>query len=588
MNFAAHYFCFLSLSMSVGFLGADIRYDAFSMRDEAASFQSLQRPHFDISSGGNGDEGSFDFFASSYTKSFEHDSATGLLTNNGINNGYKRLLKALESRKQEDFNAIELAFPDSRKLTNPQAALMESMQGCSAQLFSGYKPPKITSAQAAADLIEVYLLAVCRHVHFDDYGTGLASDNDGNGDSLTLRSIRILNDLGVAFTGPRDPETGIITPRVLFRGASYGNLFGYYISQFLLHDVPVLYSKNSTPNNTKMPIMIQKASMHEFGVKWEDFISLQNGLIPSNYSSADFGSMEHVVAGRSLATIVHNDGPIELFYNAAQILFGYGFPLSKDLPYQDGSITNEAAFVSMGVVEVFSALGAIGGEALKAAWAQKWLAHRSFRPEAFGGLVHLLKTSGGDNQFNLHYSLFSDNFLNFIKEHNRKQSGNDVAPGDRLTQSQASTYLLSQMYPETSPTHPAFPAGHAVIAGACTTILKAYFEGTTPIRSKIPLVKPNPNNPQELIEFASADADKMTVNSELDKLASNVAIGRNFAGIHFRPDGDLGALLGEFVAICWLQDQARIHNENTFKGFTLTKRDGTKIRITKDAIIPFA
>ena len=36
--------------------------------------------------------------------------------------------------------------------------------------------------------------------------------------------------------------------------------------------------------------------------------------------------------------------------------------------------------------------------------------------------------------------------------------------------------LLSQCYPEGSPRHPSYPAGHAVNAGACATILKALFD----------------------------------------------------------------------------------------------------------------
>src|SRR4051812_7614099 len=37
------------------------------------------------------------------------------------------------------------------------------------------------------------------------------------------------------------------------------------------------------------------------------------------------------------------------------------------------------------------------------------------------------------------------------------------------------TYLLPQAYPEGCPLHPSYPAGHATIAGACVTILKAFF-----------------------------------------------------------------------------------------------------------------
>ena len=77
----------------------------------------------------------------------------------------------------------------------------------------------------------------------------------------------------------------------------------------------------------------------------------------------------------------------------------------------------------------------------------------------------------------------------------------------------------------------------------------------------------------------------MTVGSELDKLASNIALGRDFAGVHCCADGDEGILLGEEVAIRLLQDRARIYNEQGFNGFELTKRNGQRIRITANEVI---
>ena len=43
----------------------------------------------------------------------------------------------------------------------------------------------------------------------------------------------------------------------------------------------------------------------------------------------------------------------------------------------------------------------------------------------------------------------------------------------------AGNALLPMAFPEGSPTHPAYGAGHATVAGACVTILKAWFKETT-------------------------------------------------------------------------------------------------------------
>ncbi len=43
----------------------------------------------------------------------------------------------------------------------------------------------------------------------------------------------------------------------------------------------------------------------------------------------------------------------------------------------------------------------------------------------------------------------------------------------------AGNALLPMAFPEGSPTHPAYGAGHATVAGACVTILKAWFDEST-------------------------------------------------------------------------------------------------------------
>ena len=70
--------------------------------------------------------------------------------------------------------------------------------------------------------------------------------------------------------------------------------------------------------------------------------------------------------------------------------------------------------------------------------------------------------------------------------------------------------------------------------------------------------------------------DDLTVGGELNKLASNVALGRDHAGVHYRSDGWQGMLLGEKVAIDILNNQGFLINEN-FGGFSLTTFEGNKI-----------
>jgi len=64
----------------------------------------------------------------------------------------------------------------------------------------------------------------------------------------------------------------------------------------------------------------------------------------------------------------------------------------------------------------------------------------------------------------------------------------------------------------------------------------------------------------------------------VNKLAFNAAMGRDFAGIHYRSDAEAGMVLGENVAIALLQDMANTYAEN-FTGFQFTRLDGAPVMI---------
>ena len=64
----------------------------------------------------------------------------------------------------------------------------------------------------------------------------------------------------------------------------------------------------------------------------------------------------------------------------------------------------------------------------------------------------------------------------------------------------------------------------------------------------------------------------------MNKLANNVALGRDMAAVHWRSDAQQALLLGEAVAISILRDQRATYNE-PFTGFTFTKFDGSSITV---------
>jgi len=131
------------------------------------------------------------------------------------------------------------------------------------------------------------------------------------------------------------------------------------------------------------------------------------------------------------------------------------------------------------------------------------------------------------------------------------------------------SFLHPAAFPEGSPTHPSYSAGHATVAGACVTVLKALFDET--------FVIPNPVVPSAdgLSLEPYRGSATLTVGGELHKLAHNISFGHGtHAGIHWRSDSDYSIILGEAVALDFLQDQAYTYKENF--AVTLTKLDGSK------------
>ena len=138
------------------------------------------------------------------------------------------------------------------------------------------------------------------------------------------------------------------------------------------------------------------------------------------------------------------------------------------------------------------------------------------------------------------------------------------------------TRLLPVAFPEGCPTHPSYPAANATNAGACATILKAFFNEDFPIPKP---VQATPDGSGR----ESWDGDTLTLGGEIAKLASNIALGRDAAGVHFRSDSIEGLFVGEEQAIGVLCDYSRTYNER-FAGFVLARFDGRKIEIANGAV----
>jgi hypothetical protein len=137
--------------------------------------------------------------------------------------------------------------------------------------------------------------------------------------------------------------------------------------------------------------------------------------------------------------------------------------------------------------------------------------------------------------------------------------------------------------------HPAYGTGHGTVAGACVTILQAWFNGDQRLADlkradgspALPIKVPAADG-QSLVDYTGADARDLTVDGELNKLAANISIGRNGAGVHWRSDYTQSIRLGEKVAIGILQEQSILYKEDNH--FSLTTFDGRRLRIKNGKI----
>jgi hypothetical protein len=260
--------------------------------------------------------------------------------------------------------------------------------------------------------------------------------------------------------------------------------------------------------------------------------------------------------GRDIAAYTHVDVLFQAYFTAFLVLSGISpLPLNPGNPYTGSR--SENGFGTFGPPDFAATIAAVATKALNAVWYQKWFVHLRPRPEAIGGLVHLIKTGQSANT-----DVKLSNVI--LNSQGLQQSFNKYG-----------TWLLSQAFPEGSPAHPAYPTGHGTVAGACITVLKFFFDGN--------FVLPNPMVPADdglsLQPYTGADAGQLTINGELAKLGHNVSFGHGIhAGIHWRSDTDTSLLLGEAVALSYLRDKALTYNEP----FTaqLTQFDGKTATIS--------
>jgi hypothetical protein len=559
---------------------------------DTASQLAYDRPH--PAHKANGDEQRYASanYAMSFTKGLEHNKKTGLIDNT---NDFKAFRAAIDNGFVDAFTtSVPSAETKVRQWEAPTAGLVYELQGPDPQAVTMAPAPALGSHELAYEMAEVYELALIRDVPLSELKT-----NSSN--ATIMASIDRLNAIDYDVSGgdgrPRKHMDGTINAQTAFRGSSPSVEQGPYLSQFML-----LGSKSVAGDGDAKEGIIRYGALSvdqrvpvaltgvDFMSDWNDWLNVQNGADPQSGNEAGlFGHPKNVErrfisTPRDLATYVHYDALYESYLNACLILLGMGAPTDPGFDKLSGSgklylnsrnqdkpsVTRRVethereagGFALWGGPHILTLVTEVATRALKAVRYQKFNTHCRLRPEALAGRIE--KADQIANQFPNAGNAF------MTLEQEIQDTVNTIKASNA-----SGTKLLPMAFQEGSPMHPSYGAGHAAVAGACVTILKAFFDTSSVlvkrkddvlfshIKNGDTPVAYVPDNTMKALTDVN-DGTFLTLEGELNKLAANISIGRNMAGVHFFSDYHGSLRMGEEIALGLLEEQALGYTTDRF------------------------
>lgn len=458
------------------------------------------------------------------------------------------------------------------RFVSPLAAAAKESFGPDPKDLEMLPAPSIASVGSAAEMVELYWMALLRDLPFSQFNAANLADavnqvrtafQSALDQDEALGSLRLGLDLPSTSTGQLD-----IRAETLFRSGLKDEEFGPLVSQFFLREVPYgtqTISVQQVPYRREQDflttyedwLLAQNTGKDKFG---RDYGTCNHFGDQQNPARRDAGALyypddydhRYISTMRDLARFVNRDALHQAYFNAALFLDAIDAPVDDGNPYKGGVRTSrEGGFATLGGPDLLTFVSEVASRALKVVWRQKWLVHRRCRPEVYGGLLQMQRVGINGSQRN--YNL----------------PANTVLAAADTVKATTGSYFLPMAFSAGSPNHPAYGAGHATVAGACVTALKAWFDEGQPLgnlldqfpesRRRDPLLgpltllQPGAHHGGEDFEvpqpYSGADADRLTVGGELNKLASNVAMGRSMGGVHWRSDNTRSLRLGEQITI---------------------------------------
>ncbi len=545
----------------------------------------------------------------SFTKGLDHDEMTGVIKQASH---FEAFRGAIDEGRIEPFT-MRVPVPvmpehARRKWEAPTAGVVYDLQGPDPQAVTMAPAPDLRSAELDFEMAEVYELALLRDVPLTSFDTGGGtSEAEIDGAVNRLNAMQYASD---GFQGrPRKvASSGQLDRQTVFRGSAPGVEAGPYLSQFMwigtrdqaggtdLEDGLISYGGQAIDQR-----VLQAENGDDYMTRWTDWHKVQQGFDVNHCGPGQAldAARCFIHRPRDLATYVHYDALYQAYLNAALILLGMGTPFDPGFANlsgmrntfspsgsADGTAQNTGGFALYGGPQILTLVTEVATRALKAVRFQKFNNHLRLRPEALAGRLARAE------EIDAAYPATSHAFTEMRDRMMPTLTAIDAANGADADLPNGN-YLLPMAFQEGSPMHPTYGAGHATVAGACVTILKAFFDTGTMLgindeggcndgkagfyRKISEGVHYLPTKDGKTLNSCPIK-HPLTLEGELNKLAANISIGRNMAGVHYFSDYYDSLRMGEEIAIGILEEQALCYSTDDFV-LTLATFDGGSVRI---------
>lgn len=523
----------------------------------------------------------------------------------------------------------------TRKWESPLGGLNSDITGPCIGGVSLPPAPALGSSELCAEMAEVYAMALTRDIAFADLQNINCVVHSGAEGEVTIGDIvselgalpwfdpngmpissertdngtfaQTLTNQETRRRAARWDEHGEFSVKSLFRGSTEGAKKGAYLSQFMLQGGGDDRAAGQIPFGTQtIDQRTQPDNAHlDYMVTWMEWLDVQNGARFTGVDRTE--APRFLTTPRDLAAYVHMDQLYQAYFNAALLLLGskraegvsafdHGLPNNSMEP----DATREG-FATWGGPHLLDLLASVSSRGLKIIRRQKFQIHRRARPEVLAARLALANNgqldalgAGGTRVQSMLHELWQrcPKLMGAIAERNSSAPGPDArgltieAELPETPIDGGANLLLPMAFPEGSPMHPAYGAGHATVAGACVTVLKALLNTVNKDGQKVTMQDFGFDASYQSVKSKFGDYclqdtgdHHLTVTDELDKLAANISIGRNMAGVHYYTDYFESLRLGERVAIGILQEHLQTSPEDI--SLHLIDFDGRSVQIKK-------